>query len=106
MARSRTQILQERLRWLDENLVKLERDRERMPYLGTTILLAPLAGWLFGGLAALLVGIATLSLVSVGVYVVWGHKNEYSTERTSVRRELTSLGVTLEPDKKVVKYLR
>ncbi|MBL8682982.1 MAG: hypothetical protein JNK05_27695 [Myxococcales bacterium] len=96
MTRDRTDVLLERLEWLDKNIASLDRDQKRAPYLVVTILLAPVAWFFFGGLAALLVAITAIGLASVAWYVVWGHFNEYTTERLSVRRELSTRGVKFD----------
>ncbi len=91
MARNRVEILQERLAWLDKNLASLEEDRKRTPYFALTLFFVPLAWFFKGGLAALLATITSIGLTSVGAYVVWGHTNEYTSERLTVRRELHKL---------------
>lgn len=96
MARDRTEVLLERLDWLDRNIDSLARDQQRAPYLSLTIVLAPIAWWLKGGLAGLLVAITAIGLASVAWYVVWGHYNEYTTERLAVRRELKVRGVAFD----------
>jgi hypothetical protein len=95
MPRDRTEVLLERLRWLDENIVGLVRDRRRAPLLSATLALVPVAWWLKGGLAAILVAITSIGLASVAWYVVWAHHHEYTTERLSVLRELRARGVSL-----------
>jgi hypothetical protein len=89
--RTRADILQERLVWLEKNLASLEHDQQRVPYLALTLLGVPVAWYFAGGLAALLVGITSIGLTSVSAYVVWAHRNEYTVERQSVRRELSAL---------------
>lgn len=96
MARDRTEVLLERLEWLDKNIDSLARDQRRAPYLIATIVLAPVAWWFKGGLAGLLVAITSIGLASVAWYVVWGHYNEYTTERLAVRRELKDRGIAFD----------
>lgn len=96
MARDRTEVLLERLEWLDRNIVSLDRDQRRAPYLVVTILFAPVAWWWKGGFAGLLVAITSIGLASVAWYVVWGHYNEYTTERLAVRRELRQRGIDFD----------
>lgn len=98
MPRDRTEVLLERLDWLDQNIRSLARDQRRAPWLVLTIAIAPVVWWLWGGLAALLVGITSIGLASVAWYVVWGHYNEYTTERLAVRRELEARGVRFGED--------
>jgi hypothetical protein len=96
MARDRTEVLLERLDWLDRNIESLSRDQRRAPLLIVTIALAPVAWYFKGGLAGLLVAITAIGLASVAWYVVWGHTNEYTTERLAVRRELKQRGVAFD----------
>lgn len=98
MARTRVEILQERLAWLEKNLASLEADRKRTPYFALTLLLVPVAWFFKGGPAALLAAITSIGLTSVGAYVVWGHTNEYTSERLTVRRELKKLTPTQGPE--------
>jgi hypothetical protein len=103
MTKDRTEVLLERLDWLDRNITSLARDQQRAPYLAVTVLLAPVAWYLVNGLAALLVAITAIGLASVSWYVVWGHFNEYSTERLAVRRELEVRGVAFDDRGKPVR---
>lgn len=97
MARTRVEILEERLVWLDKNLASLEADQQRAPYLALTLFTVPIAWYFKGGLAALLVAITAVGLTSVTAYVVWAHRNEYTVERLSIRRELKSLTAKTTP---------
>jgi len=96
MTRDRTEVLLERLAWLDRNIQSLSRDQRRAPLLLGMTVLAPVAWWWKGGFAGLLVAITAVGLASVAWYVVWSHTNEYTTERLAVRRELRERGVQFD----------
>lgn len=86
------ELLESRRDWLQQSLEKLNRDARRAPMLLGIALLAPVAGKLFGGLAALLIVLCAVILGFTAAYVVWAHQREYEAELKDVRKSLRALG--------------
>lgn len=85
---ARRETLQARLKTLDGLLAGLDLDLKRIPKMLALLVLAAPAGILSSWVAVVFVVFSVLMLVSVSIYVTWGHQNEYRAERDLIRREL------------------
>ncbi|MFO0625436.1 MAG: hypothetical protein U0325_07425 [Polyangiales bacterium] len=84
----RRATLEARLKTLDGLLDGLQRDLSRIPKMLALMVLAVPAGIYASWVAVVFVVFSVLMLVSVSIYVTWGHQNEYRAERDLIRREL------------------
>lgn len=91
MADDKRTLLETRRAWLDASLTKLRGDMRKAPWLFGIALLAPLAWFAFGGLAALFTVLVAVILGFTGVYIVWAHQREYESELVDVRKQLRRL---------------
>lgn len=85
---ARRATLQARLKTLDGLLGGLDLDLKRIPKMLALLVLAVPAGIFVNWVAVVFVVFSVLMLVSVSIYVTWGHQNEYRAERDLIRREL------------------
>lgn len=85
---ARRETLQARLKTLDGLLAALDLDLKRIPKMLALLVLAVPAGIFASWVAVVFVVFSVLMLVSVSIYVTWGHQNEYRAERDLIRREL------------------
>ncbi len=85
---TRRETLQARLKTLDGLLAGLDLDLKRIPKMLALLVLAVPAGIFASWVAVVFVVFSVLMLVSVSIYVTWGHQNEYRAERDLIRREL------------------
>lgn len=85
---ARRDTLQARLKTLDALLAGLDVDLKRIPKMLALLVLAVPAGIFASWVAVVFVVFSVLMLVSVSIYVTWGHQNEYRAERDLIRREL------------------
>ena len=85
---ARRETLLARLKTLDALLAGLDLDLKRIPKMLALLVLAVPAGILASWVAVVFVVFSVLMLVSVSIYVTWGHQNEYRAERDLIRREL------------------
>ncbi len=72
----------------DGLLAGLDLDLQRIPRMLALLVLAVPAGIFVSWVAVVFVVFSVLMLVSVSIYVTWGHQNEYRAERDLIRREL------------------
>lgn len=85
---ARRATLDARLKTLDGLLTGLQQDLTRIPQMLALLVLAVPAGIFVSWVAVVFVVFSVLMLVSVSIYVTWGHQNEYRAERDLIRREL------------------
>jgi hypothetical protein len=85
---ARRETLQARLKTLDGLLAGLSQDLQRIPKMLALLVLAVPAGIFVSWVAVVFVVFSVLMLVSVSIYVTWGHQNEYRAERDLIRREI------------------
>ncbi|MEO0459236.1 MAG: hypothetical protein AAF219_00245 [Myxococcota bacterium] len=82
-------------RWRQERrrckgyLESCDRDMRRVPWLASLFVLVIPAGILFGGLGVLLSGAATAALLTLAVYLVSGHRQEYRARIRELDRRLS-----------------
>ncbi|MFW5925274.1 MAG: hypothetical protein ACOCV4_03855 [Myxococcota bacterium] len=76
---------------LQGELESLERDWKRLPYYAVLLVLAIPAGILWGGLAVALVIGGTATLIGTAAYLISVRKNEYRSDKDSVKRDIRTL---------------
>ncbi|MBL8604975.1 MAG: hypothetical protein JNK72_23810 [Myxococcales bacterium] len=87
MTPERREKLEDRLKWLDDALAKLQVDFRNAPRMLWLALLA-VPAWFVNWMVSALVLFSAVMLWGVQLYVAWVHINEYETERRFIREEL------------------